>query len=154
MLIYIAADHRGFKLKEILKTYIKSVGYEVYDLGNNHYDENDDYPIFAKLVSEKIQADPAGARGVLICGSGVGVDIVANKFDRVRSVLAISTDGAVASKIDDDTNILSIAADFMDEEIAKKTLAAWLATNFVDIPKHKRRLEEIKEIEEARRKEE
>ncbi len=79
MLIFIGADHRGFQLKESLKKYLEDSGYEVIDVGNDHYDENDDYPDFAAKAAKAVREDPANRRGILICGSGVGVDVVANK---------------------------------------------------------------------------
>lgn len=147
MLIYIGADHRGYALKERLKQHIKDSGYEVVDLGNSRLDPSDDYPDFAKLVAKNVQADPEARRGVLICGSGVGVDIVANKFDRIRSALVSSADQASASREDDDTNILCLAADFVDEIDAKKIVTAWLLAQFRGEERHKRRISQINQIE-------
>ncbi len=147
MLIYIGADHRGFQLKEILKKFLKDQGYEVVDVGNDHYDEDDDYPDFAKLVSRAISQASSSRRGILICGSGVGMDIVANKFKGVRSALVNSPDQAYSSRYDDDTNVLSLGADFSDEEQAEKILSTWLATPFSNKEHHKRRLEKIRQLE-------
>ncbi len=149
MIIYIGADHRGFNLKEILKNYLKDSGYTVSDLGDEKYDENDDYPDFAVKVAKKVSADPTGSRGVLICGSGVGVDVVANRFPYIRSGLAISTDQILAARNDDDINVLSLAADFIDEETAKKILSVWLQTSFSGEERFKRRLDKIKEIDNS-----
>lgn len=149
MLIYIGADHRGFNLKETLKKSLKEQGYEVVDVGNEIYDENDDYPDFAKLVAREVSEDPTGRRGILICGSGAGVDIMANKFKGVRSVLAISSDQVYASRHDDDTNVLSLAADFIDGETAKKIVETWLATPFSTEENYKRRLDKISEVEQG-----
>src|SRR3989304_7052651 len=110
MLIFIGSDHRGFRLKEILKQFLAREGYEVVDKGNAVYDEKDDYPDFAKEVAGGVNADPGLRRGILICGSGVGVDVVANRFPRVRSGLAISSDQVFAARHDDDINVLSLAA--------------------------------------------
>lgn len=147
MLIFIGGDHRGFKLKESIKAYLKSSGYEVVDVGSATYIDGDDYPDYAKLVAEKIQEDPENRRGVLVCGSGVGVDIVANKFARVRSVLAMSADHAIVSKSDDDTNIVCLAADFIDDSTAKKIVSAWLQAEFIPQEKYRRRLQKIEDIE-------
>lgn len=153
MIIYIGADHRGFKLKESLKNMLKESGYVVSDMGNEKYDETDDYPDFAGAVAKKISdtvlTDPNGARGIVICGSGVGVDVVANKFRGVRSVLALSPDHALASRVDDDTNVLSIAADYIDERTAKQILVAWMQANFSKEDRHKRRLAKIKQVEDG-----
>ncbi len=147
MLIYIGADHQGFQLKDALKKFLKERGYEVVDVGNEKYDENDDYPDFAVLVARQVAQDASMRRGVLICGSGAGVDITANKFKGIRSVLAANPDQAYLSRRDDDTNVLSLAAEFTNEEIAKKILSVWLATPFSNEEKYKRRLEKIREIE-------
>jgi len=119
MILYIGADHRGFELKESLKQFLLESGYTVKDMGNNRLDPDDDYPMFAKLVAEAVQADPYNSKGVLLCGSGVGMDIVANRFSQVRSVLAISAEQVAAAKHDDDTNVLTLAADFTDIETAR-----------------------------------
>lgn len=147
MLIFIGADHRGFKLKESIKKYLKDKGYEIVDLGNAVYDENDDYPDIAALVAQSVAPDPSERRGILICGSGVGVDIVANKIRGIRSALAINSDQIYASRNDDDTNVLSLAADFIDEENAQKIALTWLKTPFSSEEKYVRRLEKISKIE-------
>jgi len=147
MLIYIGADHRGFELKETLKDFLNTKGYEMVDVGNSKYDENDDYTDFAKLVGKSVSEDPAVRRGVLICGSGVGVDIAANKFRGVRSSLAFNSDQAFMARNDDDANIISLPADFLNEEDAQKILGTWLATPFDGKENHARRLEKISEIE-------
>ena len=147
MLIYIGADHKGFKIKESLSADLKEGGYEVVDVGNGIYDEDDDYPEFASSVAEKISLDPENSRGVLICGSGVGVDIVANKYANVRSALVATPDQAMASRNDDNANVLSLAADFVTENEAKKILKVWLQTPFSQEERHRKRLEKIEKIE-------
>lgn len=149
MVIYIASDHRGFKLKASLKDYLKNSGYEVVDLGNDHFDEVDDYPDFAAKLAKEVGSDTINRRGVLICGSGAGVDIVANKFKNIRSVLATTPDQAYLSRKDDDTNVLSLAADLLDETSAKQITTAWLQTPFSGEEKHLRRIRKIGEIEKS-----
>lgn len=149
MKTYIGADHRGFKLKEALKSFLIERGDEVIDVGNDHYDENDDYPDFAGTVAKEVAKDPALSRGILICGSGVGVDIVANKFKGVRSALIFNPDQAYLSRNDDDVNILSLAADFLDTDEVKKITEVWLGTAFSGEEKYKRRLEKIKNLEKS-----
>jgi len=146
MIIYIGADHRGFKLKESLKGYLEMNGYKFFDLGNDHYDENDDYPDFAKVVAEKVSVDPVESRGVLICGSGAGMDIAANRFKNVRSVLAFSPEQAMISRKDDDTNVLSLSANFLEDDEVRKILSIWLKTSFLDDEKHKRRINKIDQL--------
>lgn len=147
MLIYIGADHRGLQLKEALKKSLKDQGYEVVDVGNDHYDENDDYPDFAKLVARAVSQEPVNRRGILICGSGVGVDIVANKFKGVRSALVNNSDQAYLSRNDNNSNVLSLAADFLNEDDAKKILGTFLQTPFAGEGKFQRRLQKINQIE-------
>ncbi len=150
MLIYFGADHRGFQLKESLKNYFKESGYETVDVGNTESVVTDDYPDFAALAARKVSLDSANSRAILACGSGVGVDVVANKFPHVRSVLAFSPDQAVASKNDDDTNVLCFAADYITEEEARKIASAWLTAPFSGEERFKRRLRKIEDIENRR----
>jgi len=147
MIVYFGADHRGFELKKILKDYVKSLGYEVADLGDDNYDENDDYPDFASLVAEKVGAASDTSRGIVICGSGAGVDIVVNKFKNIRSTLALSSDQVFDARRDDDINILSLAADFTEPENAKNYTKVFLETSFSNEPRVKRRIEKIWGIE-------
>ncbi|MCP6719947.1 MAG: RpiB/LacA/LacB family sugar-phosphate isomerase [Patescibacteria group bacterium] len=147
MIIYIGADHRGFKLKEYLKDSLKGKGYEMVDLGNDHYEEGDDYPDFAEKVARKISLNYEKALGIVICSSGVGVDVVANKFMRVRSVLAATSDQAYDSRNDDNTNVLALGADYLKPEEAKNIAVTWLETPFAGEEKFKRRLEKISKIE-------
>lgn len=147
MLIYIGADHRGFQLKESLKNYLKQSGYEVVDVGAETYNERDDYPDFAALAARKVSLDPVNSRAILICGSGAGVDIVANKFPHVRSVLALNAEQVLASKNDDDTNVLSFAADHIEEEDARRIVAGWLSAQFSVEERFLRRLRKIEDLE-------
>ena len=147
MLIYIGADHRGFQLKESLKKILKEQNYEIIDVGNVEYNEADDYPDFARLVARAVSQDPANRRGIVICGSGIGVDMVANKFDGARSALVNNVEQAILSRKDDNANILALAADFINEESAEEILIAWLKEPFSGEEKYKRRIEKISEIE-------
>lgn len=147
MLIYIGADHRGFQLKESLKKFLKERNYEVVDVGNVEYNENDDYPDFAKATAQAISEDFLNRRGIVICGSGVGVDVVANKFDGVRSALVNNAEQAKLSRRDDNTNVLALAAEFINKKEAEKILTVWLETPFSGAEKYKRRLTKINEYE-------
>src|SRR3972149_3705373 len=147
MIIYIGADHRGFKLKETLKQFLHDSGYTVNDMGNTQYDENDDYPDFAKLVAEKVSADQFNSRGIVICGSGVGVDIVANKFPNIRSALGFHPDQVMEAKSNDYVNVLALAADFLEEDQVKKIVSVWLQTPFDGDEQDKRRIEKIRQID-------
>lgn len=147
MVIYIGADHRGFNLKERVRIFLRDKGYEVFDVGNEKYDQKDDYPDFAAEVAKKVSAEPESSRGILLCGSGVGMDVAANKYKDVRSALAISTDQIYDARHDDNANILSLAADFTTEEDAMKIVQTFLETPFAGEERFRRRLQKISQIE-------
>ncbi len=149
MVIYLGADHRGFELKETIKAELLSQGYQVVDLGNTRKDEADDYVDFAAAVAKKVSLDPMLSRGILFCGSGVGMDVAANKFRKVRSVLGILPDQVYDARHDDDANILSVAAGFTGEEQAKEMVRVFIQTPFGGDDKYRRRLEKITQIENA-----
>ncbi len=152
MVIYIGADHRGFQLKELFKNVLAQKGYTVADMGAAQFDAADDYPDYAQEVGKKVSADPENTRGILICGSGVGMDVAANKFKDVRSALAISPDQIYGARHDDDANVLTIAADFIDEEDAQNILQVFLATPFSVEPRFSRRLSKVSTIENLKDK--
>ena len=148
MTIYIGADHRGFRLKEQLKQILKSDGYTVTDVGAAEYNGEDDYPDCAKAVAEQVAKAPEDSRGIVICGSGTGVDIVANKFHGVRSVLAMSPDHVNMSRHDDNVNVLAIAADFINEMTAMSIMKVFLTAPFEKLEaRYMRRLRKIEQIE-------
>jgi ribose 5-phosphate isomerase B len=146
MKVYLGADHRGFDLKEKLKVYLAGEGYECEDLGAATLNSEDDYVDFAAKVAEEVVRNPE-TRGILACGSGAGVDIVANKFDGVRSVLASLPEEARAAREDDDVNILALASDFLNQSEAEAISKIFLETEFKGEERHKRRLNKISEIE-------
>ncbi|MDD3735262.1 MAG: RpiB/LacA/LacB family sugar-phosphate isomerase [Candidatus Pacebacteria bacterium] len=146
-MIYISSDHRGFKLKEDLKKELKRIGEDFKDLGPFKFKSSDDYPDFAKKVAQKISKNPEQNRGILICGSSVGMLIVANKFKNVRAAPAINKEIVRMSKSHNNSNILCFAADFISVRKAKKLLDIWLKEPFSQDIRHKRRLEKIQKIE-------
>lgn len=149
MLIYIGADHKGFQLKSELIGFLKSEGYEPKDFGNKNYDENDDYPDFAVSLAREVKmASATGeAKGILICGSGAGMSIAANKFEGVRAAIGFSTDQVFDARQEDDLNILVLPASFLSEDQAVNILKVFLKTPFLGEEKYKRRIEKIKKIE-------
>lgn len=159
MKVYIGADHRGFKLKQVIFQYLTDKDYQVEDYGAHELNERDDYTLYAEKVGsvvgdyyagstqEEVHKH-AGVRGILLCGSGVGVDIVANKFDGVRASIGKEVRQIKKGREDDDMNVLVIAADFTKEKEAKEMVKAFLETRFSGKSRHKRRIEEIKRIEE------
>ncbi len=147
MIIYIGADHRGFQLNGKLVEMLKDGGYEMMDVGAAALDANDDFPRYAAAVAQKVSLAPDQARGIMICGSGFGMDIVANKFKNVRSALAMSPDHIYQARHDDNVNILALAANFVDEDAAIKIVKVFLSTPFAADERYARRVGEISEIE-------
>lgn len=145
-MIYVGADHRGFELKERLKKTLLDSGYEVTDLGNDHLDPADDYVDFAAKVAEAT-ASSGENKGILLCGSGAGVDMVANKVTGIRSALAFDVRRARQAREHEDANVLSLPADVLDEEMAWEIVETFLTTTFSRDPRHIRRLKEMEEVE-------
>lgn len=145
-MVYIGADHRGFELKEKIATWLFEMGKHYQDLGADVYNPDDDYPKYAEEVSSLV-AKTEGAKGILLCGSGVGVEVVANKFDGIRAAIGKNVLQVTAGRRDDDMNVLVIASDFTTEKEAKAMLIAFIETKFSGAARHERRLEEIKKIE-------
>ncbi|MEK9186157.1 MAG: RpiB/LacA/LacB family sugar-phosphate isomerase [Patescibacteria group bacterium] len=142
MTIYIGADHRGFALKEYIKQYLAGEGHAVHDCGNTAYDESDDYPDFAKQVAEGV-AGELDARGIVLCGSGNGVAIVANKIRGIRAAVALTVEQARRARSDEDANIVALAADYTNEEQAREIIEAFLSTPFLGEERHMRRIGKI-----------
>lgn len=146
-MIYLGADHRGFELKERLKKRLLDEGFEMTDLGPETLIPGDDYVIYAHKVAEATINDPQN-RGIILCGSGAGVDMVANKIPGVRSALVFDVPRAIQAREHENANVISLPADTLDEEQAFKITKAFLTTEFSGEERHKRRLQELKEVEE------
>lgn len=146
-MIYIGADHRGFELKEKLKEFLRNEGYEFYDVGALKYDKGDDYPDFAYEAALKVAEDPENNRGILLCGSGMGMDVVANKVRGVRATVAYSRDATAHARANDNINVITLAADVIGFEAAKEYVRVFLNTPFSGAERHLRRLQKIAEIE-------
>lgn len=138
-MIYLGADHRGFELKEKLKIFLAGLDYEYEDLGASIYNKEDDYPDFAKLVGEKVAENPEN-RGILICGSGVGIAVAANKIKGVRAGTILKPEQARAAVNDEDLNVLALGADYLTEDQAKEIVRTFLETKFSGEERHKRRI--------------
>jgi ribose 5-phosphate isomerase B len=150
MTIYLGADHGGFPLKEKIKTWLDDWEYQFSDLGALQLDAQDDYPDFALAVAKQVAADRAKQQdsfGILLCRSGGGMVIAANKVPGVRAVLVFSVKEAIHAKEHDDANIISLAGDWMDPEIAQASLKAFLETEFSGGERHLRRIKKITDYE-------
>jgi ribose 5-phosphate isomerase B len=146
MKIYLGADHRGFALKEKIAKWLFENNYNFSDMGASHLDLKDDYTLYASGVASMVAKDNL-AYGILLCGSGVGVDVVANKFDGIKASIGKSEEQIKAGRHDDDMNILILAADFTKENEATNMVKAFLETKFEAKARFVRRLNEIKKIE-------
>lgn len=146
MRIAIGADHRGFKLKELLKGYLRTLGHDVVDVGTDG-ESSVDYTDFAIAAGEKVARDAAD-RGVLICGSGAGMSIAANKVKGVRAALAVSPEGARLARAHNDANVLALGAwQEGDEKNVLAIVDAFLAAEF-EGGRHARRVDKIRAYEE------
>lgn len=146
-MIYFAADHRGFELKEAIKKMLQDQKYPVEDVGAFQYDGADDYVDFAKLALEKMADNPEAHRGILICGSGHGMNIVADKYKGIRAVLGYNRYVAVQGRQHEDANVLILASDWVKEKEAIAIVNDWLGAEFAGEERHVRRLKKISEIE-------
>ncbi|MHB8829590.1 MAG: ribose 5-phosphate isomerase B [Syntrophales bacterium] len=138
--IIIGADHAGFSLKEALKPFLEGRGFFVADVGTDSEDSVD-YPDFGKKVAEAVSTG-LFPRGILICGSGIGMSIVANRFPAVRGALCLDPETARLSRLHNDSNVLVLAGRKTGPEIAKNILQTWLDTPF-EGGRHKMRLEKM-----------
>lgn len=149
-MIYIGADHRGFELKARVNEWLKGRGYSFEDLGAYKHDSWDDYADYAIQVAEKVAESPERNWGILICGSGVGMDIAANKVKGIRAGLGFSPDQIHAARKDDNINVLVLAADNTDEILATQIVGKFFETEFVRSDNYLRRIEKISRYETPR----
>jgi RpiB/LacA/LacB family sugar-phosphate isomerase len=145
MRVAFGADHAGFALKQELAVYVKGLGHEILDLGTNSPDPVD-YPDYAEAVGRAV-VEGRAERGVLICGSGVGASVAANKIRGVRAGLCHDTYSAHQGVEHDDTNVLVLGARVIGPELAAELTAAFLHARFSGAERHRRRLEKIKKLE-------
>jgi ribose 5-phosphate isomerase B len=149
MQIGLACDHGGFELKEELKAFLKSSGVEPIDMGTFN-EESVDYPDFGVLVAEKVSRGEL-ERGILICGTGIGMAIVANKFPGVRAALANDLYSARCSREHNDANVLVIGGRIIGREVAMEIVKVWLNTPFGG-GRHQRRIDKITALEKQKMK--
>lgn len=144
-MIYLGSDHGGFKLKEKLRTWLTELGQVFTDDGDLTLQLEDDYPDFAFKVAKDIRSEKD--KGVLICRTGQGMAIAANRFPHVRAILGLNEQEIKKGREDEDANVLVLAADFLNEEEAKKLVEIFLKTPFSNEDRHKRRIEKITHVE-------
>lgn len=143
--IYLGSDHAGFRVKEKLKDYFdaKKIPYE--DLGT-HSPKSTDYPDYALAVAKKVSKEK-DAKGILICGTGTGMVIAANKVKGIRAVAAYDNYSAEMSRLHNDANILALRGRFFPLKKIQKIVSVWLRTSFSGKPRHRRRINKIKKFE-------
>jgi ribose 5-phosphate isomerase B len=145
--IYIGADHNGFDFKKQIIEFLKSAGYQVVDCGDQPPNSDDDYPQFAaKAVSSLLADKDISCRGILICGSGQGMCIAANRFKGIRASLCWDVAEARASRNDDDSNVLCLAARYLSVEKSIPIITTWLSTPFAGAARFKRRIQELDDL--------
>jgi len=147
MRIAIGADHGGFDLKQELKVFLSSQGHEVEDVGAHRLEPTDDYPDFTLAVA-KIVANRGAERGIMICGSGVGASVAANKVKGVRASVCHDTYSAHQGVEHDDMNVLCLGARIVGLELAWELAAEFLAANYSGEERHQRRLDKVLDMED------
>ncbi len=146
MKIFLAADHRGFRLKKELAVWLATEGHEVVDLGAAEETPDDDYPTYGFAVANAV-AKENNTRGIAVCGSGVGIAVAANKVAGIRAALIHDPAVVAAARNDDDINVLALGADFITLEAAKAVITPFLTTAFSGEDRHVRRLKEIADVD-------
>ncbi len=145
MMIAIGADHGGYHLKQVLVNYLYQLGYTVSDFGT-YGEEAVDYPDYARSVAGAV-LDGKAERGILICGSGVGAGVAANKFPGVRAAVCHDTFSAHQGVEDDNMNVLCLGARVVGTELAKEIVRIFLRASFSQAERHVRRLGKVSDIE-------
>lgn len=146
MKIALASDHGGYELKNFLFNWLKENSYDVVDLGNHNFEKKDDYPDFAKLLAENI-IEGKSERGILICGSGVGACVAANKFKGIRAAICHDTYSAHQGVEHDAMNVLCLGARIIGIELAKELVNAFVNTKYLNEDRLNRRLEKVLKFE-------
>ena len=142
--IAVACDHAGYQLKTEVVRLLGELGVQVQDLGCSNPDESVHYPVFGKKVVDSILSRPSG-RGILICGTGLGMSIVANRFPGIRAALCHDVSMAVMSRRHNDANLLVLGGRMIGPQLAREIVQAWLATPF-DGGRHQDRLDLLEQL--------
>ena len=146
MRIIVGADHAGFTLKEMLRAELLAAGHEIIDVGAYSYEKSDDYPDFAAAVGRAVAAGQ-GERGILLCGSGVGASIAANKIKGVRACLCHDIYSATQGVEHDNMNVLCLGGAIVGPALARKLVAGFLAAQFQPDERFQRRLDKVLALE-------
>lgn len=147
-MIFIATDHAGFEVSQKIQKFLKQKNIPAQDLGPENYEKQDDYPDYAFTLGQKTAKNPENF-GILICRSGAGMSIAANKVNGVRAVVCLSSLQAKKARDHNNANVLVLAADYTDFNCMKKIIIAFLKTPFSRDQRHLKRLQKIKKYEEV-----
>ena len=146
MKIYVGADHNGFRLKNSLVAHLRRSGFDVADEGDTELDPQDDFPVFTlKVIKCVLASKDDDARGILICGSGQGMCMAANRFKGIRAALGYDVPAVRSARNDDNSNVLCLPASVLGSDEAYHIVDTWLKTPFAAAPRYVRRLKEIDE---------
>jgi ribose 5-phosphate isomerase B len=149
MIVYVGSDHNGFVLKKQVCAYLKKRGIDAVDVGDKTLDPDDDFPVFAAaaVTAMRTSADPH-ARAILICGSGQGMLMAANRFRGIRAGLGWSVEAAKGIRNDEDSNVLALPSDVLKQAdtLATDIIDAWLDTPFAQATRYVRRNRELDEL--------
>ncbi len=148
MIVFVGADHQGFSAKAEVIRYLQKKGLEVSDVGDTHLNPEDDFPVFAARAVHAMQAssDPE-PRAILLCGSGQGMMMAANRFKGIRAGLGWSVEAARGIRNDEDSNVLALPAELMQTKVlAERIIDAWLETPFAGAARYIRRNKELDEV--------
>ena len=147
MRISLGCDHAGFELKEMISNWLQNWSHHVVDVGAHQFDNSDDYPDFAVLAARAVQ-EGSTDRAIIICGSGVGASIVANKLQGIRAAMCHDTYSAHQGVEHDDMNVLCLGSRIIGYELAREIVYAFIETKFSNDERHVRRLGKVRHIEE------
>jgi len=146
MRVGIGADHAGYELKTELVEFLTEQGHDVVDIGPSALDPTDDYPDFAKALAQCVRDDGA-ERGIMVCGSGVGASVAANKIRGIRASVCHDTYSAHQGVEHDDMNVLCLGARIVGPEVARELATAFLSARYTGEERHQRRLDKVLDIE-------
>lgn len=147
MKVFVGADHNGFHMRGMLVSYLSRAGYDVHDDGDGKLDPEDDFPVFATRVVKDVLGDEGNdSRGILLCGSGQGMCMAANRFRGIRACLGYDQASIRASRNDNDANILCLPAKTLDKAELYVLAETFLNTKFAAAPRYSRRIQELDEL--------
>ena len=147
MKVYIGTDHNGFYLRNSLVEYLKKAGYDIHDESLKELDPADDFPVFAaRVVKDILTSSDPDPRGILLCGSGQGMCMAANRFRGIRAAMVYDRESVRSSRNDDDANVICLPAETLEKDEAKVMVETFLNTPFAGAERYRRRIREMDEL--------